>query len=598
MRLQGTDGIRASTALAKDLAAGVTPQQAFLEHGVLTETFVELYVYCYCRLVAGGSGGPAVVIGWDPRDTAGHHTGAAVRGIRRSGCTAITIGVAATPSVSMYCVHIGAPAAVVISASHNFKTQNGIKLFKQHGMKLLPEDDLRLSALIMATSYEDIASLPLGCTEDHTQRAAEVFRTFHLSQCNSWLQSPRLEVDGPLVVDPANGALCGVAAEVLRGLVTCEVVEVNGDVASGEVNVDGGVADLEGTSSISRDDVGFRTHRSVQKLLHLRRGVAVVFDADGDRFYALLYSPSTDSVLVVGGDEAAIHMAAHLAPRTPRRGFVYTVESDLEAGIAARTLSYTPSLTGVGDKWLLQKALSQQDSFAVACESSGHSITSGRLLCRDGRRVNFYAGNGLKAAINTLVSVHGKDVADVAAPFPAGFKKTFYVYYTHKARLTKGSAILQQVESLLSVALLGLGEVRRVDFPEEPDMLYMGVYSGGVQRAGVFVRNSGTEDKTGVNVRGQKADAAALLAVGAQLCTVLYTEMKNRAHPMARAELTCMRQLAANAEVDISAHSDVSAERLQKEMLKGNLIQHTPAGGVCLTDFGTKCLRQAGKASL
>ena len=46
--------------------------------------------------------------------------------------------------------------------------------------------------------------------------------------------------------------------------------------------------------------------------------------------------------------------------------------------------------------------------------------------------------------------------------------------------------------------------------PEEPDMLYLAVMEEGSQRAGIFVRNSGTEEKTGVNVRGPVEDGDAL----------------------------------------------------------------------------------------
>ena len=55
-RLQGTDGIRRPVALASDpRVKGLTPQRAFLEKGLLTEEFFELYAYAYVSSLGSGS---------------------------------------------------------------------------------------------------------------------------------------------------------------------------------------------------------------------------------------------------------------------------------------------------------------------------------------------------------------------------------------------------------------------------------------------------------------------------------------------------------------------------------------------------------------
>ena len=598
-RIQGTDGIRATTSLGKDLP-GVSPLDAFLKHNTLTDEFVELYVYCYCRQAAPA--GQQVVIGWDPRDTAGFHTDAAVRGIRRAGSEAVVIGVASTPAVSMYTVYLDAPAAVVVSASHNFKTQNGIKLFKRGGMKLLPADDEALTAAIVATSYAELTKLPLaGALTEASVDARAVFADAHADPVNSWVHAD-LRVNGPLVVDPANGALCGVAADVLRRVLPCAVREVNGDAASGNVNVDGGVADLEGVFEIRRGDLNFAAHASVQALLKERAGTAVVFDADGDRFYGLIYNAASDSVLVLSGDEAAIHIAAHLKKRgDAARDFVYTVESDLEAGRKAAELGFRPVLTGVGDKWLLRQAISDPANFAVACEASGHSITKGRLRRRDGCVVDCFAGNGLKAALNTLASIEGLSSGAIAAPFAAGHMKTFYVFYTRKQALAAGTPLMADLEAFVKESLRHVEgcSVERVPFAEEPDMLYMALKAAdGTQRAGVFLRNSGTEEKTGVNVRGAKADAELLNKLGAALCLKLFGAMKDRAHAMSVAEEAVLRGLPHGDEAAApTVPSNVHKERLLKEMVKGRLLQRAECG-YSVTAFGRQCLAVSGRSAL
>ena len=89
--------------------------------------------------------GDSCVVGWDPRDTRGTYTGAVIRGIRKAGINALVLGVVATPLASMYMLYKQAGGAFMVTASHNPKDQNGIKIFLAHrGMKLLPENDITL----------------------------------------------------------------------------------------------------------------------------------------------------------------------------------------------------------------------------------------------------------------------------------------------------------------------------------------------------------------------------------------------------------------------------------------------------------------------
>ena len=62
---------------------------------------------------------------------------------------------------------------------------------------------------------------------------------------------------------------------------------------------------------------------------------------------------------------------------------------------------------------------------------------------------------------------------------------------------------------------------RVIPFREDRDMLYISLASSKGNQAGVFVRNSGTENKISVNLRGAKGDASALKAIGEQAVRIL-----------------------------------------------------------------------------
>jgi len=590
-RLQGTDGIRRPVALSSDpRVAGLTPLQAFLERGVITEQFVELYVYAY---VSSLDLADEIVIGWDPRDPAGDYTGAAVRGIRKAGANAQVLGIFPTPGVAIYQIWSGAPAAFMITASHNYSDQNGIKIFHgPHGLKLFPEDDRALTRRVLALDYGEVASLPeSGGFADHRDEALSVFREFHLDPRNSWLPQGETLGEFPLVVDAANGAFSGIAAGIFRELHGGEVIEVNADWESGQVNRNSGVADLEGHARIERGDPRFARHAAVREVF-ARRGKAAVFDADGDRFYRLDYDPASDAILVLSGDETAVHQAAFHAPPPPGTLYVNTVESDLNAARHAARLGYEPRLTGVGDKWVLLQAAREPDRYGIGSEETGHNISRGFLVTLDGTTREVFTGNGLKSALNTFVATRGLSPAAAHRPFAPGFKQTFYVYYTDKEALHAGSEAFEGVARVIEEACT-LGPVRRVEHPEEPDMLYLAVDGDdGTQRAGIFVRNSGTEDKTGVNVRGMTADAAALRAVGEKALLYLAGAMKAHAHPMARAERAVLEALSSGprAADDLPIPDDVHRERLLHELAHKEKVIRADDGRFERTERGTRML--------
>ena len=113
-------------------------------------------------------------------------------------------------------------------------------------------------------------------------------------------------------------------------------------------------------------------------------------------------------------------------------------------------------------------------------------------------------------------------------------------------------------------------------FPEEPDMLYI-AFSG--RRAGIFVRNSGTENKISVNLRGSKSDAPNLKQMGREAIKVLFATLKNYDHHFYKLELHALSQIASKTlkekDLKIEKHSKT---RLVNEMQKQGIIELNSEG--------------------
>jgi phosphomannomutase len=690
LRLQGTDGIRREVRpQASKEFKGLTPLEVFLEQGFITEDFMELYAFAYAGyLLKTGKMRPSetIVVGWDPRDVNGDFTGAVVKGIRKAGATALTLGIVPTPLVPTYMLYKTAKAGFMITASHNPKDQNGIKTFCAYrGMKLLPENDIELTLAIRKVDHASLKNTPLKGTEkDCRNEALELFNQFTLHPENSW-SDPDVTGLNPykkiiLVVDPARGSLSKMAADAFRSAGFGRVIEINAE-QDGNVNLFSGVGDLEGQSVITPQMIDkrtghFRKHKAVLKLFGLgrkfktkilageKRVAGAVFDGDGDRFYRLEYDPFKDALLVLSGDETAFLQAMYLIKRDPKRYknalYINTVESDLNTAVAAKQLGLKPKLAAVGDKWILLKTafmmvelrlkflkkISQRElpatlkkqwddirkngaldvdafqkiesridtlekkypsqksfdttcllPFAVGSEETGHNITPGWLDMDNGNRMPVFFGNGLKSALNTFAATehlfNKKSVrayfSAIHKPFKPGFKGTLYVYYIKKELFHKDSAIWKKIKRSLLADVKTIGfKGRVVNFPEDPDMLYIALTPTGGKSptAGIFVRNSGTENKISVNLRGNTKDARSLKKIGENAIRLLLGTLKDVEDHYYKLELDVLSQVATGTVPEgrliLEKHS---RNRILAEMGKQDLIELT-AKGYRLTQRG------------
>ena len=383
-RLQGTDGIRGTVAAQDDpRLAGISAIEAYLRHRLISPALVELYCYAFVReLIETGLSreGDDFVIGFDPRDGDRRLVRAAVEGVAKAGGVPVNIGVMPTPGVGMYMVGSGAGGAVVITASHNPAEQNGIKLFLPgQGLKPFPADDRRLTARLYALESVDLDGMePKHHAVNHSAEAGTAFREFFADPINTWVAEQGGAFGSTmLVVDCSNGALAEFAPGVLNELGFGDV-EAVGCSLTNRINDNCGAGLLEGHGLIGQDfvsDAGgdFRTVELIQALFRHgrsmreqisrgeRRVSGAAFDGDGDRFYRLEYDPFRDAVLVVSGDVIAYHQAwfirRHLGEDyNEATVFATTVESDINASVAAEGLGFIPVVTAVGDKWLLWEA--------------------------------------------------------------------------------------------------------------------------------------------------------------------------------------------------------------------------------------------------
>ena len=98
------------------------PLKVFLEQKIITDQFMELYVYSWVQEIKKmnpNHSNSNFIVGWDPRDTEGVFSQAVIRGIRKAGATALVAGVVPTPLIPMMVIEKKAAGGIMITASHN-----------------------------------------------------------------------------------------------------------------------------------------------------------------------------------------------------------------------------------------------------------------------------------------------------------------------------------------------------------------------------------------------------------------------------------------------------------------------------------------------
>lgn len=93
------------------------------------------------------------------------------------------------------------------------------------------------------------------------------------------------------------------------------------------------------------------------------------------------------------------------------------------------------------------------------------------------------------------------------------------------------------------------------------------------------MRNSGTENKISINLRGAKSDASNLRQMGQEAIKILFSTLKNCDHHFYKLELNALSQIASKTlnEKDLKIEK-YSKTRLVTEMQKQGIIEMRPQG--------------------
>jgi phosphoglucosamine mutase len=313
------------------------------------------------------------VIGQDTRESSRWIADRVAEGLAAVGVDVHSAGVITTPGVAYLARSRRMAAGVVISASHNPWTDNGIKVFSGDGFKLTDERELAIEKEIFAllqnpASADDTA---LKVPRPSLPGEAEL-RHAYIKELSASVKSDLSKLR--VLVDCANGAAAAEAPELFRTLgIQATFIHVSPDGKN--IN----------------EQCGALHPETLGKQVAEARGqfdLGVTFDGDADR--ALF---SDDQGRVVNGDAVLLATARDMHAEGTLKGdtVVSTTMSNMGLEIALKNSGIRMLRANVGDKYVLEEML--KTGATLGGEQSGH------IIFRDGDSTT---GDGLLTALRLM----------------------------------------------------------------------------------------------------------------------------------------------------------------------------------------------------
>jgi phosphoglucosamine mutase len=404
-RLFGTDGVR-----------GIANQD------ITGELAYRLGRSAVIALAEHGERRPRIVLGRDTRASGEFLEAALAAGVCSAGGDAVLLGVCTTPGVAFLTIELEAQAGAVISASHNPAEYNGIKFIASSGYKLPDDVEDEIEALVDSDSGPRPTGRGLGrvlSVQDALDRYLK-----HLEG----LASASLE-GMHLVVDCANGAASGIAADLFRRL-GARVLPIYDAPDGWNIN--------DGCGATLPEVVG-------RAVAEAGADAGVAHDGDADR---AMFADAGGSV--IDGDQvlAASALELHEAGELANGLVVTTVMANFGFRRAMDEAGIKVVETKVGDRYVLEGLL--QNGGVLGGEQSGHVIFLRHAT----------TGDGLLTAVQFLCLARkkGVPVSELAASMERFPQVLLGVEVGNRDRLEEATEVREAVR----VAEEALGDRGRV----------------------------------------------------------------------------------------------------------------------------------------
>ena len=308
-------------------------------------------------------------------------------GFLSMGMNVYLTGPLPTPGVSALVSSMRCDVGVMISASHNHYSDNGIKIFGPDGTKLSDIDELNIEKLIDSKFKNLVKPENLGRAkriEDAGGRYIEYLKS---------KISSKLRLDGlKIVIDCANGAAYNLAPKILW--------ELGATVFPINVSPDG--------TNVNENSGSTFPNNLINKVIEFKADVGIALDGDADRTILV-----DENGVIVDGDKIIAIIAQFW--KKNNNLFQNTVVGTVMTNKALEDYFLENKInlirTDVGDRNIIQSM--KEQNFVLGGEPSGHIILDEYSSTGDGILASLEV-LGIMKFKNKKLSV----LANIYTPYP------------------------------------------------------------------------------------------------------------------------------------------------------------------------------------
>ncbi len=327
-------------------------------------------------------GAKRIAVGRDVRISSPEIAKGFVKGAASRGCHVTDIGVASTDMLYYAVARYDLDGGAIITASHNPKEWNGIKMVRKGALALSGDAGIKeVKEAILAGRYADAADEPpptvagRGITDEYARHCLSFIDTGKV---------PSLKI----ILDTGNG-MGGVGAEAIFPQLPLDLVKL--------------YFELDGTfPNHPPDPLEEANRREIMHwVLQEKAGLGIAWDGDADRCFFI-----DDTGLFVPGDFVTALLGESFCRKEKGATIIYDVRASRAVSDRVEAAGGKSLVNRVGHAFIKKRM--RDENAAFGGEVSGH------FYFRD----NWYADNGMIPALLMLelLGVEGKKLSEILKP--------------------------------------------------------------------------------------------------------------------------------------------------------------------------------------
>jgi phosphomannomutase / phosphoglucomutase len=319
-----------------------------------------------------------LIVAQDARIHSQELTTALIKGILKSGCDVINIGVAPTPLMYFATYHFDdARSGVMVTASHNPAEYNGFKI------------------VINNSALSDAAILDIRTRiltqKLHQGEGKETFREIIPQYIERVFSDVALAGNISLVIDAGN-AVTGIIAPQLFEELGCEVTQLYCELDGNFPNHDPDPTQEKNLQAL------------IAKVKDVKADLGVAFDGDGDRL--VVVTPKGD---IIWPDRLLMLFAKDILARNPGADVLFDVKCSRQLNQVISGYGGRPIMCKTGHSPMKAKML--ETGALIGGEYSGH------IFIKD-RWYGFDDGIYAMARLLEIITLRDQKIDDIFAAFP------------------------------------------------------------------------------------------------------------------------------------------------------------------------------------